>query len=192
MGKEARKLRRCFKEYTEKGFAIEIAHHIQSNTQQLKVKIVKYMCCVLIKDTKVGFFCLLFLAKLWFIAWTKWLMDSCKMLFDKLAYEIIIWLFDWSMTWLTDWLNHWLFPWLIDYLIDRSNDRFIDWLVVCLFDWLIDWFNASLAHWPMDSFAYWPIDLSTHRPIGTLVHGIIDPSAQWFCPRQCILTYRPQ
>lgn len=41
MGKEARKLRRCFKDYTEKGFAIEIAHHIQRNTEQLKVKTVK-------------------------------------------------------------------------------------------------------------------------------------------------------
>jgi len=54
MGKEARKLRRCFKEYTEKGFAIEIAHHIQSNTQQLKVKIDKFMWCF--KDTKVEIF----------------------------------------------------------------------------------------------------------------------------------------
>lgn len=47
MSKEARKLRRCFKDYTEKGFAIEIAHHIQRNTVQLKVKTVKYMGCLL-------------------------------------------------------------------------------------------------------------------------------------------------
>ncbi|KAL9958573.1 hypothetical protein ACROYT_G035603 [Oculina patagonica] len=36
MGKEARKLRRCFKAYTEKVFANEIANHIQKNTEQLK------------------------------------------------------------------------------------------------------------------------------------------------------------
>ncbi|XP_078344750.1 uncharacterized protein LOC144630294 [Oculina patagonica] len=36
MGKEARKLRLCFKAYTEKVFANEIANHIQKNTEQLK------------------------------------------------------------------------------------------------------------------------------------------------------------
>ena len=40
MGREARKLRRCFKDYTEKVFASEIAHHIQQNTEQLKVSVV--------------------------------------------------------------------------------------------------------------------------------------------------------
>ena len=40
MGEEARKLRRCFKDYTEKVFASEIAHHIQKNTEQLKVDIL--------------------------------------------------------------------------------------------------------------------------------------------------------
>lgn len=37
MGKEARKLRICFKEYREQAFASEISHHIQKNTEQLKV-----------------------------------------------------------------------------------------------------------------------------------------------------------
>lgn len=32
MGKEARKLRICFKEYSEQAFASEISHHIQKNT----------------------------------------------------------------------------------------------------------------------------------------------------------------
>ena len=37
MGKEARKLRICFKDYTQHVFANEISHHIQKNTEQLKV-----------------------------------------------------------------------------------------------------------------------------------------------------------
>lgn len=37
MGKEAKKLKMCFKEYTEYGFANEFTHHIQKNTEQLKV-----------------------------------------------------------------------------------------------------------------------------------------------------------
>lgn len=40
MGKEARKLRICFKEYSEQAFASEISHHIQKNTEQLKVIII--------------------------------------------------------------------------------------------------------------------------------------------------------
>ena len=43
MGKEARKLRRCFQEYTEKVFANEITNHIQQNTEQMKVNVVKYL-----------------------------------------------------------------------------------------------------------------------------------------------------
>jgi len=54
MGKEARKLWRCFKEYTEKGFAIEIAHHIQRNTKQLKVKTVQ--SCGFLKSHRSDFF----------------------------------------------------------------------------------------------------------------------------------------
>lgn len=43
MGNEAKKLRRCFKHYTEKVLASEIAHHIQNNTEQLQVDIfLKY------------------------------------------------------------------------------------------------------------------------------------------------------
>ena len=37
MGKEAKKLKMCFKKYTEYGFANEFTHHIQKNTEQLKV-----------------------------------------------------------------------------------------------------------------------------------------------------------
>ena len=37
MGKEARKLRLCFKDSTQHAFANEISHHIQKNTEQLKV-----------------------------------------------------------------------------------------------------------------------------------------------------------
>ena len=39
MGVEARKLRRCFKRYTERVFASKISHHIQKNTEQLKASI---------------------------------------------------------------------------------------------------------------------------------------------------------
>ena len=39
MGSEAKKLRRCFKHYTEKALASEIAHHVQKNTEQLQVDI---------------------------------------------------------------------------------------------------------------------------------------------------------
>ena len=39
MGEEARKLRICFKHYTEKAFANEISHHVQQNTEQLQVDI---------------------------------------------------------------------------------------------------------------------------------------------------------
>ena len=38
MGKEARKLRMCFKDFTQHAFASEISHHIQKNTEQLKVR----------------------------------------------------------------------------------------------------------------------------------------------------------
>ena len=38
MGKEARKLRSCFKDYSEHALASKISHHIQQNTEQLKVK----------------------------------------------------------------------------------------------------------------------------------------------------------
>lgn len=37
MGKEARKLRMCFKDYIQHAFANEISHHIQKNTEQSKV-----------------------------------------------------------------------------------------------------------------------------------------------------------
>ena len=39
MGKEAKKLRKCFKAYTQHGFANEIARLIQENTKQLKVQV---------------------------------------------------------------------------------------------------------------------------------------------------------
>jgi len=47
MGKEARKLRRCFKEFTERAFANEIANHIQTNTVQLKVNIICFVLLML-------------------------------------------------------------------------------------------------------------------------------------------------
>ena len=39
MGKEARKLRTCFHDFTKHAFANEIANHIQKNTEQLKVNV---------------------------------------------------------------------------------------------------------------------------------------------------------
>ena len=43
MGKEARKLRVCFKHLTQNVFASEISHHIQKNTEQLKVSMTVYV-----------------------------------------------------------------------------------------------------------------------------------------------------
>ena len=43
MGKEARKLRVCFKHLTQNVFASEISHHIQKNTEQIKVKMMFYL-----------------------------------------------------------------------------------------------------------------------------------------------------
>jgi len=43
MGKEARKLRMCFHDFTKHAFANEIANHIQTNTVQLKVNIISFV-----------------------------------------------------------------------------------------------------------------------------------------------------